>query len=288
MKIAVIGSANADLVTKTNKLPKPGETLIGEGFFIGEGGKGLNQAVAASRIGGDVNFFGAIGKDTHGEFLLESMKKNNLKVKNIKICEQIKTGIANIMLCDGENSIVIVAGANSKCNIEYINSIKEKILECDIIVLQLEIPLDTVEFIINLAYKNNKKIILNPAPAIKLSKEIVDKVSYIIPNEHEYKVVLDTENAMEKELKKYPNKLIITNGENGVWYFDGKEVINIPAKKVKVIDTTGAGDTFVGTFAGAIANELALKEAIEFGVKCSGISVTKLGAQGGMPYLKDL
>ncbi|NEU04773.1 ribokinase [Clostridium senegalense] len=288
MKIAVIGSANADLVTKTNKLPKPGETLIGESFFIGEGGKGLNQAVAASRIGGDVNFFGAIGKDTHGEFLLESMKKNNLKVKNIKICEQIKTGIANIMLCDGENSIVIVAGANSKCNIEYIKSIKEKILECDIIVLQLEIPLDTVEFIINLAYKNNKKIILNPAPAIKLSKEIVDKVSYIIPNEHEYKVVLHTENAMEKELEKYPNKLIITNGENGVWYFDGKEVVNIPAKKVKVIDTTGAGDTFVGTFAGAIANKFALKEAIEFGVKCSGISVTKLGAQGGMPYLKDL
>ncbi|GAA0125771.1 ribokinase [Clostridium sp. CTA-19] len=288
MKIAVIGSANADLVTKTNKLPKPGETLIGESFFIGEGGKGLNQAVAASRIGGDVNFFGAIGKDTHGEFLLESMKKNNLKVKNIKICEQVKTGIANITLCDGENSIVIVAGANSKCNIEYISSIKEKILECDIIVLQLEIPLDTVEFIINLAYKNNKKIILNPAPAIKLSKEIVDKVSYIIPNEHEYKVVLHTENAMEKELEKYPNKLIITNGENGVWYFDGKEVVNIPAKKVKVIDTTGAGDTFVGTFAGAIANKFALKEAIEFGVKCSGISVTKLGAQGGMPYLKDL
>lgn len=288
MKIAVIGSSNVDLVTKTKKVPIMGETIKGEEFFISEGGKGLNQAVAASRVGSDVEFFTAIGKDSHGEFLMESMKNNKLFIKNIKICENEKTGIANIVLSEGENSIIIVSGANSKCSKEYIQKVEKEILNCDIIVLQLEIPIDTVEEVIRVCKNKNKIIILNPAPAIKLSKNVIEDVTYIIPNEHEYKIILDTCESMDMILKKYPNKFIITNGDKGVWYNDGNKIINIPAKKVNVVDTTGAGDTFVGTFASALSRNLSLKDAIEFGVKCSSISVTKLGAQGGMPYIQDL
>ncbi|MGG7165492.1 ribokinase [Clostridium ihumii] len=288
MKIAVVGSINADLITKTSKVPKPGETITGLEFFIGEGGKGLNQAVAASRVESDVTLFGAIGKDSNGEFLLNSMKKNKVKSDYINICENTKTGVANIVLCNGENSIIVVQGANKECTPHYVNSVKKHILECDVIIMQLEIPMDTVKEVINFAYENNKIIILNPAPALKMDKALLQKVNYIIPNEHEYKILFDTNEPIDEILKKYPKKLIITNGDKGVWYCENNEVINIKAPKVEVVDTTGAGDTFIGTFASAIAKSVSLNEAIEFGVKCSSISVTKLGAQGGMPYLKDI
>lgn len=288
MKIAVIGSINADLVTKTTIIPKQGETINGLDFFIGEGGKGLNQAVAASRVEGDVTLFGAIGNDTNGEFLLNSMKKNKINIDYIKKCENEKTGIANIVLCNGENSIIIVQGANKECSAQYVNSVKKNILECDVVVMQLEVPINTVNEVINFAYENNKIIILNPAPAVKMDKALLQKINYIIPNEHEYKILFDTNEPIDEILKRYPKKLIITNGDKGVWYSENNEIINISAPKVDVVDTTGAGDTFIGTFASAITKGYSLKDAIEFGVKCSSISVTKLGAQGGMPYLKDI
>jgi len=156
----------------------------------------------------------------------------------------------------------------------------------DLVLLQLEIPLETASHIIDICKENNITTVLNPAPAIKLSKGLIDKVDYITPNETEYKVIFDCE--YNDGLKKYPNKLIVTKGEDGIDYFDGNEIINIKAHKVQVVDTTGAGDSFNAGLSVALMNKVSLKEAISFGNKVASISVGKLGAQSSMPYKEDL
>ncbi|MGG0718441.1 ribokinase [Robertmurraya massiliosenegalensis] len=287
-KIAVIGSINIDYFVESKVVPKFGETVTGENFFMAFGGKGANQAVAASRLGGDVTLFGSIGNDDQKVVLLNHFKKEHINIEYLNIVDSVSTGAAFIELHNSENRIIIVPGANQYTDINYIENNLDRLLEHDVFLFQMEIPLKTIEFLIPILSKHNKIIILDPAPAQHLSKGILDKVSYLTPNEHEFAVVINEKENQESALKKYPNKLIITEGEKGVSFYNGKEIIKVPARQTKAVDTTGAGDTFTGAFTVGISEGKTLEECIQFGTYAASIAVTKKGAQAGMPYKQEI
>ncbi len=289
-KVVVIGSINVDLVFTSDIRPKAGETVLGNGFKIVAGGKGANQAVAASKLGAEVTMIGCIGDDANGEFALNNLKKLKVNTSCIKTISDTPTGVANIIVAEDDNSIIVISGANNELDSEHINRYKKVILEADIVILQLEVPLETVEYVINFCYDNNIRTILNPAPAVKLKKELIDKVTYITPNEHECRIILGEDDSVDIRyiLKRYPNKLIMTIGEKGVMYYDGDMIVTVPGYKVDVVDTTGAGDTFNGALARALVNNYDIKAAIDFANKAAAKSVMKLGAQTGMPYLAEM
>jgi ribokinase len=287
-KIAVVGSINIDYFVEADVLPKMGETVLGKQFFMALGGKGANQAVAASRLGAKVSFFGSVGSDENSSVVKEMLQKERVDITHLNFAEESHTGAAFIEICQSDNRIVVIPGANQQTNISYIEKVSEKIMEHDIIVFQLETPLDMIEHLIPRLYKNGKTIILNPAPALHISEEILEKVTYLTPNEHEYQIVLNQQGSMEQLLTRYPNKLVITCGTNGVKFFDGNHIVQVPAHKVDAVDTTGAGDTFSGAFAVALAEGKDLKACIGFGNIAAGLSVRKKGAQAGMPYREEI
>jgi ribokinase len=281
--IIVVGSANLDMVCAVDKRPKSGETVLGNDFFTSPGGKGANQAVAASKLGGNVSIVACLGYDAFGDQMLENFENNNVSTNLITKKEGVSSGVASIVLSDNDNSIIVVQGANEKLDVDMVKQFEDELLKADIVLLQLEVPLKTVEYVINFCYENKIKVLLNPAPAVELSCEIIDRVSYLTPNEHEYKIVFNTQEEIPSILAKYPNKLIITEGSNGVRFHDGEQVRHVPSIKVDVKDTTGAGDTFNGALAARITECKSLFDSVEYAVVASGISVTKLGAQPGMP-----
>lgn len=285
--ILVVGSINADLVLVSDIRPKAGETVTGKDFRIVPGGKGANQAIAAARLGKKVGFIGCVGNDQNGKMLIENFKENNVETKYIKVVEGVPSGVANIIVSQGDNSIIVIPGANYSITKEMIDKNLDVLLNSKLVVLQHEIPMVIIEYIINLCFENGVKVILNPAPAIKLKDTIIDKVDYLTPNEHECKIVFDNPNTDEL-LSKYPSKLIITKGDKGVLYHNGSNIVNIPAFKVDVVDTTGAGDTFNGAFATAIVDGKNIDESILFANKAAALAITKIGAQSGMPYREDL
>lgn len=287
-KIAVIGSINMDLVVETDRLPKKGETILGNHFFSGPGGKGANQAVAISRLGGDVTFFGSIGKDYFGYELVSYLQKE--KVKTVMRYDDTKsTGVALINLFDNDNNIIVVSGANDFYDRKYYTDLKKRLMEFDILLFQLEINHQLVFDLINYMSKFKKTIILNPAPAVKINKEILGKITYITPNEHECKVILGVNQSLEDVLLANQEKFIVTHGDQGVFFAKDDEIVNVPPIKVKnVIDTTGAGDTFSGSFAYAIAANMTVSEAVFFSNTAAGLSITKKGAQAGMPTFKQV
>ena len=285
-KICVIGSINYDLVVNSEKFPVAGETLFGESFKEFYGGKGANQAVAAAKLGSNVTFFGKVGNDTFGSKLLSNFSDYNINIGNIE-SENTSSGTAVITIAENNNTIIVISGANEKVDINYIQDRKQEILSNDIIICQLEIPLRTVEYIAEICKQNNKIFILNPAPAKKLSEELINNCTYITPNEIEILQITE-EVSINKVLEKYPNKMILTNGENGIKYYDGNEIVVVDAADVNVLDTTGAGDTFNGAFAYALSNEMSVKEAVEFANVAAGLSVTKIGAQIGIPSIDEI
>lgn len=280
--ILVIGSINADLVFISDKRPEQGETIIGKDFKIVPGGKGANQAIAAARLGRKVGFIGAVGNDNNGRMLIENFKQNNVETKYIKTVENISSGVANIVLAQGDNSIIVIPGANHSITKSLIDENIDIIRNSKLVLIQNEIPLEIVEYTVNVAYENKVNLILNPAPAVKLKEDIISKVNYLTPNELEAKIIFHNPN-IEEILSKYPNKLIITKGSKGVIYHNGTSIVNIPAFNVDVVDTTGAGDTFNGAFATAIVDGYSIDESILFANKAAAISITKFGAQNGMP-----
>jgi len=285
--IVVVGSINADLVFEADKRPNPGETLIGKDFKTVPGGKGANQAIAASRLGAKVAMMGCLGEDQNGIFLEENLKVNNVETKFIKKVKGVPSGVAGITLAEGDNSIIVVPGANYEVDKTYIDKNIEVIKSAKIVLLQLEIPIEVVEYVIDICSKNRVKTILNPAPIQTLKEDTLEKLDYLTPNEHEFDILYGSKRE-EEMLKKHKNKLIITKGSEGVSFSDGDKVINIPSNKVEVVDTTGAGDTFNGSFAYSLVKGMSIKESIEFANKAAAISVTKFGAQGGMPTLKEV
>lgn len=281
-KICVIGSSSMDLVVTSSRRPGAGETVLGESFKTVPGGKGANQAVAAARLGGEVTMIGRVGDDDFGQKILNNFKANAVNTQNVKPVTHSESGTAHIILAEGDNSIVFVEAANREVTPEYVDQAAEVIRNADIVLIQQEIPEETVVRVSSLCAEYGTPLLLNPAPARTVPQEVIDNAAYITPNEHEAEILFQGMSPAEA-LRKYPNKLFITEGSKGVRYFDGAEEIIVPAYKVEAVDTTGAGDTFNAAFAVALAEGKPLQESIRFANRAASLSVTKFGAQGGMP-----
>jgi ribokinase len=287
-KVVVVGSINVDLVFTSDIRPKAGETVLGNTFSLIPGGKGANQAVAAAKLGAESVMVGCVGHDTNGDFAIVNLNSVNVNTDCIDIVHDNPTGVANIIVAENDNSIIVIPGANYMVSKATIDKYKDVILSADIVLLQLEIPLSTVEYTLELCARNNVKVLLNPAPAVELSTSMIENATYITPNEHELRVILGKDCDTEEEMKKYHNKLIVTLGSKGVKYFDGNEMNLIPSYKVDVVDTTGAGDTFCGAMAAALVRGDSLNNAIMFANQAAAFAITKLGAQSGMPTIEQL
>lgn len=287
MKVTVIGSSSMDFVVTTRVRPGVGETVMGESFKVVPGGKGANQAVAAARLGANVSMIGCVGDDYYGQVILDNFKKNDVLTHYVKPVTGTPSGTAHIMIADGDNSIVVVKGANSHVTPAIVEKALEVIQTSDIVLIQHEIPMETVEYVSQICERYGVPLLLNPAPAAPLTEEILSRVSFLTPNEHEA-TELFKEKHLSEVLKQYPNKLFITEGKNGVRYFNGNEEVLVPAYPVEAVDTTGAGDTFNAAFAVALAEGKETMEALKFANRAASLSVTKFGAQGGMPTREQL
>lgn len=287
--ISVVGSINADFVINAQRRPSIGETVFGEDFHIYPGGKGANQAVAIAKLGGNVQFFGCVGDDVYAKLMIDNLKKHGINTDYVQSVKSVSTGVAVITLADGDNSIIVVKGANEHVDIEYIDRIKPKLIESEYVLLQNEIPFQTVEYVVELCYKEGIHVILNPAPACELKDGLIEKIKYITPNEHEALMLLRGYSSLDALLQEYPEKIIVTLGARGAAYYDGQNMMSVPAMPhVRVVDTTGAGDTFSGAFIKAISDGTDIKAAIEFAQCASGMSIEKRGAQEGMPTLLEV
>ncbi|WP_406686525.1 ribokinase [Rossellomorea vietnamensis] len=281
-KIAVIGSSSMDLVVTSAKRPGAGETVLGDSFDTVPGGKGANQAVAAARLGADVYMIGCVGDDPYGQEILGNFKSNGVHTEYVEPVTGQKSGTAHIILAEGDNSIVVVKGANDLVTPEYVEKTADFLKTCDLIMIQQEIPEETVEYVADLCNKIEVPLLLNPAPARKISQNVIVGASYLTPNEHEADVLFNGMNPSDA-LKQYPDKVIITEGATGVRYHNGTKEIMVPSFKVEVVDTTGAGDTFNAAFGTAVAEGQSMEESLRFANRAASLSVTGFGAQGGMP-----
>lgn len=274
-----------DLVTVADKMPAQGETISGEHFETLPGGKGANQAVAAARLGADVSFIGKVGNDAFGELLLKNFEEQNVSIKCINKEPDISSGLANITVSDRDNRIIIIAGANGRTDTGYVDGFREEIKSSDYVLIQFEIPKKTIEHIIDICYALDVPFIINPAPAMHLDDKYWEKATYITPNENEAEKLFSSN---QKTLPEFHEKLIITNGSKGASYFEEDKMITVPSEKAKVIDTTGAGDTFNGALAVALSGGRGIEEAIAYANKAAALSVQKLGAQRGMPDANEM
>lgn len=284
-KIAVIGSINMDLSCTADRHPGKGETVSGRNLQYIPGGKGANQAVAAARLGGDVTMFGCVGDDLFGQQLVENLKQNGVKTDYIRTVPGVSSGIALITVAQGDNSIVVIPGANGCVTPDYLEEVKDELLKADIFVVQNEIPQQTVLAVGKIARKNGKVLIYNPAPAMPIDRGILEAVTYLTPNEHEADLLFPEISGVDAQLKAMEGRLIITLGAEGAAALIGSESRVIPTRKARVVDTTGAGDTFNGCLAYAIANDFPLDRAISFANVAASLSTEGYGAQGGMPTL---
>ena len=296
-KVVVLGSMNMDLVTFCERAPVGGETLMGIDFRQIPGGKGANQAVALGKLESQVIMLGKIGNDSMGKIVLESMKRNNVDVSRIEKVENISTGIAKIVVeKNGQNRILVVSGANEYVDKNYIDKNLDIISQADFLVCQLEIPLEVVKYALEKAKKLGKITILNPAPARKLDAEIIENSDYIIPNETELEIISGEKITSSKSLEEISKKildigvkgLLVTLGKEGSLYIDKNSKMKIPALKVEAVDTTAAGDSFIGGFVKGLTIEKSLKESILLGTKVASLCVGKKGAQPSLPTMKEL
>lgn len=297
MSIVVIGSSNTDMVIKAHHLPAPGETILGGTFFMNAGGKGANQAVAAARLGGHVTFIAKVGNDVFGKQAIELFGKENINTEYVFIDDKNPSGVALINVDDkGENCIAVAQGANGNLSPDDLKKLMHVIEQSDIILVQLEIPLETVEYIAKIASQKNIQFILNPAPACKLPDELLSKVSIITPNEKEAEmltgVTINNIDSVKKAARILSAKgietVIITLGEEGALLYQNNNYNLIPSTKVNAVDTTAAGDVFNGALTVALSEKKAIIEAIKFANNAAAISVTRLGAQASAPYRSEL
>ncbi|WP_439475167.1 ribokinase [Algoriphagus formosus] len=297
LKILVVGSSNTDLVLRSSKLPKPGETVTGGQFFQFQGGKGANQAVAAAKLGGQVSFLAKVGDDAFGKQALAEYQTYGLDTKHVIIDSTAATGVALILVDEnGENSISVASGANANLLPEDILAAEELIRSSDLILAQLETPFSTIETLSDLAFKHQKMMILNPAPVMDLPQKLLQKLYFITPNEHEASYLtgekvdsIDTaKRAAETLIGQGVKNVLITLGASGSYYLGEEGEFHTPAPKVKAMDTTAAGDTFNGAFVVSLAEGKAFDEAIKFASQAAAISVTRMGAQVSQPFRKEV
>jgi len=294
-KILVVGSLNMDLVTKVAVTPKVGETISGEGFDLIPGGKGANQAVAMGKIGSNVELIGVLGADGNGGILRENLKKMSVKNDRIKVMDNAPTGVALIMVNEsGDNSIVVIPGANAGLTPEDVKA--EWFDGVSLVVCQLETPVETVEAVLKMAKKLGVKTVLNPAPAKALSNELLSAVDLLVPNETEFESLTGVAGESKEDLiegYKVLNKLgiselIVTLGSKGSCYYNGESFIEVAAKKVKAVDTTAAGDSFIAGVCDSLARGHSIEDALEMGTKVAAITVTRFGAQSSLPSREEV
>ena len=296
--ISVLGIFVADISFSGPKIPSVGETILGNKYNVGPGGKGCNQAIAIARLGGNVNFISKIGKDSYGELALNTLKKNNINIENIIQDEKLQTGVAGILIDknSGKNAINVIVGAPSSLTINEIDKQINLIKSSKIFLTQLEVPKDVTLHCLKIAKENGCITILNPAPASEISNEFYNHIDYFTPNETEAEFYTGIKITNEQEAKQAAEKLlnlgikkvIITLGEKGLFYTNGKEETYLKASPVKAIDTTGAGDAFNGGLAFGLSKDKPINECLELANKVAGVSTTKLGAGDAMPFLKDI
>ena len=297
MKLVVVGSSNMDLVISLPRIPAIGETVLGGKSSMIFGGKGANQAVAALRSGGDVAYIAKVGNDLFGDNMKNHFEREGFRTDHILTDPNEPTGIAQIFVSEkGENSIAVAPGANMKLLPKDIEPFKDLIKNSKVVLLQLETPMETIEYIAAIAYKNHVKLILNPAPAQKLSEELLKKVWLITPNETEATLltgieVMDVASATKAAghlLKMGIKNIIVTLGENGSLLCNEKGSEHFRAFRAKALDTTAAGDVFNGALAVAITNGESLEKAINFAAAAAAISVTREGAQPSIPTRTEI
>ena len=297
-KILVIGSLNIYMVMKVDHMPTVGETILCDGMKLVAGGKGANQACAAGRLGTDVTMLGAIGNDSHGEMQRDSLQRSGVDVSGLITKERVSTGTAFITVNkEGNNSIVVVQGANAQFTPEDIEAHRDLLEECEIVILQLEIPMDTVLYAVKLARTLGKTVILDPAPVPEhFPEELYQYVDIIKPNESELSRltgIADTQNHLEEAVQIVKDhgvkNVLVTLGGDGVYLdTENESPVHIPAKKVEVVDTTAAGDSFTAALAAMLLEGKTLKEAAEFANQVSAIVVTREGAQDSIPTLQEV
>lgn len=295
-RILVIGSSNTDMTIKSDNLPLPGQTILGGRFVMGPGGKGANQAVAAKRLGGNVEFICKVGHDIFGKNAADGYKKEGIDISHILYSKE-PSGVALILVDKtGENVISVAPGANGDLSVEDIESIANVIKEANYLILQLEIPTDAVIRAAKIAHEAGVYVILNPAPACKLPNELFQYISLITPNQTETELMTGVKlineqsfiTAVENFNRMGVKDVIITLGSKGsLVCYDGKNEF-VPAIKVDAVDATAAGDTFCGAVCVALSQGKNLKEAAVFATKAASLTVQKMGAQDSIPSINDI
>ena len=297
-KIVVIGSLNMDVVIQTPRMPEKGETISGAGVSYIPGGKGANQAFSAAKLGGRVSMIGAVGQDSAGDALIRNLEKVGVDVSGIECCPDVPTGQAFITVDqNGDNSIVLVAGANQAVTKELVDRHENLIREADLVLLQLEIPLESVEYAKEIAAALGKRALLDPAPAVSgLPSSFWKGVSCIKPNETEIGILTGRACDTEEELRASAQELrslgaeqvLISLGEKGCLFVGENTEELFAAQKVKAVDTTAAGDCFMGALARMLSEDASMQEAIAFAQKAAAVSVTRKGAQTSMPSMEEV
>lgn len=295
--IVVVGSTNTDMVIKASHLPLPGETILGGTFFMSAGGKGANQAVAAARLGGSVLFIAKTGYDIFGKQSIELFEKEGIDISGIQRDHYQPSGVALITVDDkGENCIVVAPGANAALTPADIDELNEKIKGASLVLVQLETPVETVEHVAAIAFSKKIKFVLNPAPAAKLSDELLKKISIITPNQKEAEMLTGIKVADQASARKAADVLhskgietvIITMGQQGAFVLHQDKYSMISGHKVNVVDTTAAGDVFNGALVVALSENKTMEDAVAFACRAAAISVTRLGAQASAPTREEV
>lgn len=283
-KITVVGSLNMDLVVVTDQHPEIGETIIGKDFTTTCGGKGANQAVALKQLGNDVTFIGRVGEDLYGTEIVENFKSRGIKLADETPAENVSTGIACVTVGHKDNSIIIVPGANGHVTPEFLDLHKNEVIHSDYVLTQLEIPIETVDYLATICKENNIPLIVNPAPASALTNNILEACTYITPN----RIELEQLKEYHRNIMDYQEKIIVTDGKEGCFYHQEDEVVRIPSFKAEVVDTTGAGDSFNGALVSELSRGKSLEESLKFANATGAASITKFGAQSGMPTREEV
>lgn len=296
-RIVVIGSCNTDMVINMERLPLPGETLLGGKFFMNPGGKGANQAVAAARLGGKVAFIAKVGNDPFGIRSVDQYKAEGIATKHVLVDKEQPSGVALILVdAHGENSIAVASGANAHLTPKDIDHAQGTIEEGDILLMQLETPIETVEHAAQIAKQAGRKVILNPAPAHPLPESLLRCLYMLIANETEAEYISGTQitdmdsvaRAADIICSKGVENVVITLGSKGAFIKEKTTYHQVPALKVKAVDATAAGDTFCGAVCVALAEGKSITGAVEFACRAAAVTVTRMGAQSSLPFRKEV
>ena len=296
-QILVVGSSNTDMVIKAAHLPRPGETILGGTFFMNPGGKGANQAVAIARLGGPVTFICKTGSDIFGHQSQQLFEEEGINTSYVFSDSGNPSGVALITVDEkAENCIVVASGANANLLPSDLEKAEEAIERADLVLMQLEVPMETVCFVADIAWQKGKKVILNPAPAHPLPVDLLRHLYLITPNETEAEMITGVEITDESSAGEAARALsgmgvqhvIITLGSEGALIYSNGKAEMVPALKVEAVDTTAAGDVFNGALTVALSEGRSLKEAARFACKASAISVTRVGAQSSAPYRNEV